>query len=191
MGGRPVTFWRADMQRMRDRIIEQGSRERTVGAFEGSSWTVEPASQRLGFEFGAIPGREDHGLLLRLESGAVVGFLAPAKLSEPGVSLVVGGEIDTTQIINQISRALTLQPTELTVLEQAGDHAARQVRPPPPSLLPDLVQDTRMASASWGPNAELASFIMDPHGNFYVSLARRFAYPPLDIVRGWSGGGGR
>ncbi|OBG55594.1 hypothetical protein A5669_18015 [Mycolicibacterium fortuitum] len=34
------------------------------------------------------------------------------------------------------------------------------------------VLDTRMASASWRPNAELALFIMDQHGNFYVSLRR-------------------
>lgn len=34
------------------------------------------------------------------------------------------------------------------------------------------VLDTRMASASWRPNAELALFVMDPHGNFYVSLRR-------------------
>jgi hypothetical protein len=32
--------------------------------------------------------------------------------------------------------------------------------------------DTRMATASWRPNAELALFILDPHGNFYVSLRR-------------------
>ncbi len=34
------------------------------------------------------------------------------------------------------------------------------------------VLDTRMATASWRTNAELALFIMDPHGNFYVSLRR-------------------
>lgn len=34
------------------------------------------------------------------------------------------------------------------------------------------VLDTRMATASWRPNAELALFILDPHGNFYVSLRR-------------------
>lgn len=163
-------------------------------------------SQRLGFEFGDIPGRQEPGLLLRLESGAVVGFLAPAKLSEPGVSLVVSGEIDTPQIIEQISRALTLRPTELVVFEQAREQAAHQAGPRQPRLLPDLepqrsgverwsanrierhrvvvdkegrlrtidggVLDTGMASASWRPNAELALFIMDPHGNFYVSLRR-------------------
>lgn len=32
--------------------------------------------------------------------------------------------------------------------------------------------DTRMATASWRPNAELALFILDPHGNIYVSLRR-------------------
>lgn len=32
--------------------------------------------------------------------------------------------------------------------------------------------ETRMATASWRPNAELALFILDPHGNFYVSLRR-------------------
>lgn len=135
-----------------------------------------------------------------------MGFLAPAKLSEPGVSLVVSGEIDTPQIIEQISRALTLRPTELVVFEQAREQAAHQVRPAQPRLLPDLepqrsgverwaperierhrvvldkegrfrtidggVLDTRMASASWRPNAELALFIMDQHGNFYVSLRR-------------------
>ena len=34
------------------------------------------------------------------------------------------------------------------------------------------VLDTRMATASWRPNAELALFVLDPHGNFYVSLRR-------------------
>lgn len=34
------------------------------------------------------------------------------------------------------------------------------------------VLDTRMASASWHPGSELALFVMDPHGNFYVSLRR-------------------
>ncbi|WP_301144660.1 hypothetical protein [Mycolicibacterium fortuitum] len=163
-------------------------------------------SQRLGFEFGDIPGRQEPGLLLRLGSGAIVGFLAPTKLSSPGVSVMVSGDIDTRQIIDQISRLLTLQPTELTVVEPAGNQVTHQVRPAQPRLLPDLepqrsgverwaperierhrvvvdkegrlrtidggVLDTRMASASWRPNAELALFIMDPHGNFYVSLRR-------------------
>lgn len=34
------------------------------------------------------------------------------------------------------------------------------------------VLDTRMASASWHPNSELALFVMDPHGNLYVSPRR-------------------
>lgn len=55
-------------------------------------------SQRLGFEFGDIPGRQEPGLLLRLGSGAIVGFLAPTKLSSPGVSVMVSGVIDTRQI---------------------------------------------------------------------------------------------
>ncbi|MGW4098411.1 hypothetical protein [Mycobacterium sp. NPDC004974] len=166
-------------------------------------------SQRLGFDFGDIPGRQEPGLLLRLESGAVVGFLAPTKLSDPGVALVVSGEIEAPQIIDQISRMLALRPTELTGLDQAGNQTPppmQQARTLQARLLPDLepqqsgverwpaerierhrvvidkegrfrtidggVLDTRMASASWRPNAELALFIMDPHGNFYVSLRR-------------------
>lgn len=119
---------------------------------------------------------------------------------------MVSGEIDTPQIIEQVSRALTLRPTELVVFEQAREQAAHQAGRRQPRLLPDLepqrsgverwsanrierhrvvvdkegrlrtidggVLDTRMASASWRPNAELALFIMDPHGNFYVSLRR-------------------
>ncbi|MCV7363264.1 hypothetical protein [Mycolicibacterium neworleansense] len=159
-------------------------------------------SQRLGFEFGDIAGKQEPGLLLRLESGAVVGFLAPAKLSDRGVALVVSGKHEVRQIMDQISRVLMLQPTQLTAIEQTG-HQARSTQR---RVLPDLepqpsgverwsaerlerhrvvidkegrfrtidggVLDTRMASASWRPNAEFALFIMDPHGNFYVSLRR-------------------
>ena len=158
-------------------------------------------SQRLGFEFGELDGRPEYGLLVRMNSGGIVGLSAPASLSEPGVTIFSSETADVRRIINEVGHALMLRPDELTSFA-----IPQPPQRPQPQLLPllelptsgverwsgDRVErhrvvidqeglfrtidggylDTRMASASWRPNAELALFIMDPHGNFYVSLRR-------------------
>lgn len=166
-------------------------------------------SQLLGFEFGDITGVREPGLLLRLKSGAVVGLLAPETISDSGVAIFSGGEVDARQAVDEISRMIGLHPSNLTVFATNGQSEApstRLLRKRQPGLLPDLeplssgverwsaeriarqrvvideegsfrtidggILDTRMATASWRTNAELALFIMDPHGNFYVSLRR-------------------
>ncbi len=161
-------------------------------------------SQRLGFEFDDLAGRNEPALLMRLSSGTIIGLSARPRIGDPGVDIFANGGIDTPRVLNEISRIMMLQPNQVTMLQQAAPSEERTVMRR--GLLPDLeplasgverwsperverhrvvidqdgrfrtidggVLDTRMASASWRPNSELALFVMDPHGNLYVSLRR-------------------
>ncbi|MUL46843.1 hypothetical protein FZI97_13125 [Mycobacterium sp. CBMA360] len=166
-------------------------------------------SQRLGFEFGEIPGRPEPALLIRLRSGTVVGLMARPRIGDPGVEIFANGAVDVPRVLSEISGIMALHPNQIAVLQQPvarNQIPSEERKAQQRGLLPDLeplasgverwsperlarhrvvidedgrfrtidggVLDTRMASASWRPNTELALFVMDPHGNLYVSLRR-------------------